>query len=244
MLIRYTPRATTPGQRLRRLLRAILYLPTRVRLFLDPAYPWINAGAVRYLRARLTPHMRGFEFGAGRSTVYFSRLMGSLVSVEHNEKWRRKVAALLQRFQIGNVTLAFVPPGADTPCGTGRPPIWEKLGLTPRNPEFAPYFDHILAYPDAHFDVVLVDGRARVECALNAMDKIAPGGLLVLDNSEWEKYAPIFEALKDWPHQDFENGVWRTTIFCKPPTGIPRPAPQPAGMAVLQHGVAAARATP
>ncbi|MEF3696118.1 methyltransferase domain containing protein [Desulfolutivibrio sp.] len=239
MLIRYTPRATTPGQRLRRLFRAVLYLPTRVRLLLDPAYPWINAGAVRFLRVHLTPHMRGLEFGAGRSTLYFSRLMDSLVTVEHNEKWRRKVAALLQRFEIANVTLAYAPPGEARACPDMRPPIWRKLGMTPRRPEFADYFDHILAYPDEHFDVVLVDGRARVECAINAMEKIAPGGFLVLDNSEWEKYAPIFEAFADWRRRDFENGVWRTTIFCKPPRGIPQTPSCPAVSPALQTAPAA-----
>jgi predicted O-methyltransferase YrrM len=219
MLIRYIPRATSPGQRLRRLARAVLYLPTRARLFLDPAYPWINAGAVRYLRAHLAPDMRVLEFGGGRSTIYFSRLAGSLVTVEHNEKWRRKVAALIERFGAANVTLTFLPPGAQAADGVARPPAWEHVGMTPRRPEFAAYFDHILGYPDEHFDVVLVDGRARVECALNAMDKIKPGGLLVLDNSEWEKYDPVSRAMAAWTRRDFENGVWRTTIFRKPAPG-------------------------
>ena len=53
MLIRYIPRATSPGQRLRRLARAVLYLPTRARLFLDPAAPFIlrraaGRGALRF----------------------------------------------------------------------------------------------------------------------------------------------------------------------------------------------------
>lgn len=225
MLIRYVPRAASPGQRLRRLVRAVLYLPTRARLLIDPVYPWINAGAVRYLRAHLAPGMRVLEFGGGRSTIYFSRLAGSMVTVEHNEKWRRKVAAMIERFGAKNVTLAFLPPDtapAETPPVRPRPACWEIIGHTPRRPEFAAYFDHILGYPDEHFDAVLVDGRARVECALNAMDKIKPGGILVLDNSEWEKYAPISRAMADWSRRDFENGVWRTTIFCKPlPDGGP-----------------------
>ncbi len=225
MLIRYIPRATSPGQRLRRLARAVLYLPTRARLLLDPAYPWINAGAVRFLRAALRPDMRGFEFGGGRSTLFFSRRVASLVTVEHNEKWRRKVSALLARFGVENVTLAFLPPGTATPGNTPRPAVWEALGVTPRRPEFAAYFDHILVYPDKHFDFVLVDGRARVECAINALDKIRPGGWLILDNSEWEKYAPIFQAAVAWQRRDFENGVWRTTVFVKPDTHIPRQGP-------------------
>ncbi|MFZ5812951.1 MAG: methyltransferase domain containing protein [Thermodesulfobacteriota bacterium] len=216
MLIRYVPRATSPAQRLRRLARAVLYLPTRARQMLDPAYPWINAGAVRFLRAGLRPDMRGFEFGSGRSTLFFSRRVASLVTVEHNEKWRRKVTALLMRSRAENVTLTFLPPGAATAVDTPRPAVWKSLGLAPRLPEFAAYFDHILSYPDEHFDFVLVDGRARVECAINAMEKIRPGGWLILDNSEWEKYAPVFQAAAAWKRRDYENGVWRTTIFLKP----------------------------
>ena len=63
---------------------------------------------------------------------------------------------------------------------------------------------------------MLIDGRARVECALNAMSRVRPGGFILLDNSEWEKYAPIFAAAADWTRRDFENGVWRTSILCRP----------------------------
>ncbi len=216
MLIRYVPRATSPAQRLRRLARAVLYLPTRARLLLDPSYPWINAGAVRFLHAGLRQDMRGLEFGSGRSTLFFSQRVASLVTVEHNEKWRRKVTALLERYRAENVTLTFLPPGAVTSMDTPRPAVWKSLGLAPRLPELAAYFDHILSYPDGHFDFVLVDGRARVECAINAMEKIKPGGWLILDNSEWEKYAPVFQAAAAWTRRDYENGVWRTTIFLKP----------------------------
>jgi hypothetical protein len=48
------------------------------------------------------------------------------------------------------------------------------------------------------------------------MEKIRPGGWLILDNSEGEKYAPVFLAAAAWKRRDYENGVWRTTIFLKP----------------------------
>ena len=41
---------------------------------------------------------------------------------------------------------------------------------------------------------------------------------MLLDNSEWEKYAPIFAAFSDWRRRDFENGVWRTSLLFKPDT--------------------------
>ena len=43
--------------------------------------------------------------------------------------------------------------------------------------------------PDASLDLVVVDGRARVECARRAMPKVKPGGLLLLDDTSRERYA-------------------------------------------------------
>ena len=220
MLIRYVPGGTGPGQRLRRAARAILYLPVRLRMALDPEYPWLVHGAVVRLRERLAPHMRGFEYGSGRSTLFFSRRVKSLVSLEHHAKWRRRVRSLLESQGVANVDYRFIPPappGADVTDGElKRPGIWNRLKHRPRKPEFTAYFDCILEFPEGHFDFVCIDGRARVECALNAFSKIKPGGFLVLDNSEWEKYRPIFQAAPDWERLDFENGVWRTTILIKP----------------------------
>ena len=220
MLIRYTPGRRAPGEVLRRLARAVLYLPTRCRLARDPCYPWLNAGAVRWLAGRLRPDMIGFEWGSGRSTAFFARRVARLVTVEHREKWRRRVAALLADQGLTNVDCRFLPPGDAPGRPQARPAIWQRLGHVHRKPEFAAYADAILDFPEQSLDFVSIDGRARVECALNAFDRLVPGGFLLLDNSEWEKYAPILAAVPDWARLDFENGVWRTTILRRPgPTG-------------------------
>lgn len=216
MLIRYTPGRTGPAERLRRAARALLYLPTACRLACDASYPWINAGAVRWLRRRLSPEMTGFEWGSGRSTLFFAARVAQLTSVEHKDKWRRRVAAALTARGITNVTLRFEPPRDDPGRPHARPGLWQALGYRPQKPEFNAYADAILDVAPDSLDFVSLDGRARVACALNALPRLRPGGFLLLDNSEWEKYAPIFVATAGWPRLDFENGVWRTTIVCRP----------------------------
>lgn len=216
MLIRYTPGKRGPGQGLRRAVRACLYLPTACRMALDPCYPWLNAGAVRWLAAHLRPDMTGFEWGGGRSTAFVARRVARLVTVEHKEKWRRRVLALLAREGIGNVECRFVPPGDAPGRPEARPDIWRATGYAPAKPEFAAYADAVLDFPPDSLDFALLDGRARVACAYNAFCRVKPGGFLLLDNSEWEKYAPIFAAVPDWERLDFENGVWRTSILRRP----------------------------
>jgi hypothetical protein len=199
------------------IIRRIFYTPVLVRTFLDKTYPWLNHGAVKWLRSNLTSEMMGYEWGSGRSTVFFAQFIKRLVSLEHKKKWFRKVRGLMEEYGLTNVEYYFIPPGEEpSPASAVRPPVWDDLKYTPRKPEFTAYFDHILQYPDESFDVVLVDGRARVECALNAVNKIKPGGFLILDNSEWEKYSPIFRVVIGWGRLVFKNGVWQTTIFQKP----------------------------
>ncbi|WP_246198113.1 class I SAM-dependent methyltransferase [Solidesulfovibrio aerotolerans] len=220
MLIRYTPGATGFFAGLRRAVRAVLYLPTAWRMAQNPCYPWLNAGAVRFLESHLTKRMTGFEWGGGRSTAFVARRVLTLVSVEHQPKWRRRTAALLASQALANVSCRFVPAGDAPGRPEARPDIWQRLSHVHGQPQYAAYTDAILEYPQDCFDFVLIDGRARVECAYNALSRVRPGGFLLLDNSEWEKYAPIFTAAAaaGWTRRDYENGVWRTSIFCRPET--------------------------
>jgi hypothetical protein len=45
------------------------------------------------------------------------------------------------------------------------------------------YIDEILNYDP--FDVIIVDGSHRYECAQQALKRLRPGGLIILDNSDW-----------------------------------------------------------
>ncbi len=38
---------------------------------------------------------------------------------------------------------------------------------------------------DAPFDVIIVDGIDRYDCAAQAVPKLKPGGMIILDNSDW-----------------------------------------------------------
>lgn len=195
--------------------RELLHLPVRLRMALDSDYPWLVAGSVEWLKGFLRPNMRGFEWGSGRSTLFFAMLSASLVSVEHKDKWFRRVSARLARRGLCNVEYLCRPPSLAAPPSSLRPVILEELGYQAK-PEFAAYADTVLDYPPEAFDYICVDGRARVECAMNAVERLKPGGALILDNSERAKYRPVFAVLAAWAKRSFANGVWETTIFLKP----------------------------
>ncbi len=65
------------------------------------------------------------------------------------------------------------------------------------------------------FDLVMIDGRGRVKSCETA--QVRPGGYLVLDNSERERYRPAIELLdsRGWERTDHWHVLrqWQTTIW-------------------------------
>ncbi len=57
--------------------------------------PWLSAGLIRWLEKHLRQPMHVFEYGSGYSTPFLERLATSLVSVEHDIRWYKKIKPLL-----------------------------------------------------------------------------------------------------------------------------------------------------
>jgi hypothetical protein len=159
--------------------------------------PWTSPASIRIFDQILEKDMRGFEYGSGSSTRYFAGLLGTLVSVEHDKLWYEKVKVQISSLQ--NVTYVYLP-----------------LDLSDPDVKTSDYPTYILNFPPEHFDFILVDGRLRVECCMNAVNSLKAGGILVLDNSERERYQAIFHLLKDWKMIQTTTGLTDTTFWFKP----------------------------
>lgn len=153
--------------------------------------PWISYDAIRILERHLTQESSVFEFGAGGSTLFFLDRVARVYSVEHNPEWinilRRVVAVEEQKRWCAYLC-------EPTPCQS-------ETHFTPSDPEgylsedemfigksFREYAMTINCFGASEFDVVLVDGRARPSCIMHSLDKVKPGGLLVVDNAERKYY--------------------------------------------------------
>ncbi len=195
-------------------LKAIYYSWLR----LHPDYPWLTYGAIRWLKRHLHPSMVGFEWGSGRSTLFFAQRVHKLYTVEHDRQWYETVRQMIQQAQLQDkVELILIPPHkpAFDPAKP-RTPWWAQSGYVPGKPQYAQYADAILQFPDAFFDFIVVDGRERVSCLLNAEPKLKPGGFLLLDNAERREYQPGILPYRTWRRLDFSNGLTISSIFLKP----------------------------
>lgn len=190
------------------------HLRQRAFQLAHPRAPWIVKQAWVHLEGVLRPDMVGFEWGCGRSTLYLADKIGELVSVEHNEAWYQKIRAEIERRGYRHVKLNFIPrldstEGVDWETWPGM----RRLGRLPRKPNFFNYFNKISEYPDGTFDLLLIDGRARLGCMATAVDKVKPGGIVVLDNSERDHYQEGFAFFEGRPRTTYSNGLWETTIW-------------------------------
>lgn len=158
--------------------------------------PWWTYQSVDVVDGFLTGlrgRARVFEFGSGASTVWLARRAGSVDSVEHVAEWAGRVEALLDASPglrcRPRIHVPDVPTSASPRTPSGAP---SGQGL-----DFTGYVS-VLAGSEGTFDLVLVDGRAREAALRAALRKVAPEGMVLLDDAQRPRYrAVVDEARRD-----------------------------------------------
>lgn len=157
--------------------------------------PLMPDSFIDWLEPRLTKQMRVFEWGSGNGSLWLSRRVGFLVSVEHHIHFNRAMRPILPP----NSRLIYIP-----------------LSSLDQYPKFIRHFHRKL-------DIIIVDGMERDKCIHEAVNHLAEGGCIILDNSDSE----AFEGQRWLTSQGFSSitlrGKYRwtedvphdTTVFFK-----------------------------
>lgn len=182
-----------------------------------PKEPWLSPDAIRAFKLLSQNLNLGLEYGSGRSTAFFAPFFEKYVSIEHEEAWFQQVKDQLS--DLTQVDYHLIKAEEEVPQQhlSSIEQIFTSADDFPvQDSLFKSYSDFVLSFDDEYFDFILVDGRARRTCALNALDKIKSGGILVLDNAERKRYAEVLEQLSDWPQIFTTTGLTDTLIWRKP----------------------------
>lgn len=180
--------------------------------------PWWSYRAIDVVEEFLAsrPDARVFEYGSGASTLWLSARAASVHTVEHDQPFAEVVRDLIS--DTDNVELLVVDAPPRTP---GAPAVTSaRAGST--SLDFTDYVASIERVPGP-FDLIVVDGRARVESFRAAIPHLAPGGMVLFDDVERDRYA----AALDEP--GFEVRVLRGLTPCLPfptSTALLRRAPR------------------
>lgn len=139
--------------------------------------PWMTSQESAALAEMLKPTFHVLEYGSGASTFWLSKRVQRISTVEHSCEWLNKVLPF-----PGNVDVIH------------RPPAWPCHGFGPAEP--GQFNDYVAAPAHLEPDLVLVDGRARVDCA-----RLWAGrATTILHDANRERYAelelrPIVDSL-------------------------------------------------
>ena len=118
--------------------------------------PWYTYPAIEYLSQFDYQDKKIFEFGCGYSSAFWASRALKVISVEDNPLWYNKWQ---QEFHQDNLEIKLREEGD----------IYE---------------DAILEDCEEKYDIIVIDGKRRVECCKTAILKLAQGGIIILDDSD------------------------------------------------------------
>lgn len=133
----------------------------------DPL-PWVTYSFIDFITPRLTKDLKIFEYGSGSSTLFYAKRVSKVVSVEHDEAWYNKI-------------VKSKPQNAEM--------IFSKL-------ERGGEYSKKAAALGEKYDIIIVDGRDRVNCCISSINALSANGVIVLDDSERKDYEKAGTFLK------------------------------------------------
>lgn len=169
-----------------------------------------EVSAIEHILLSKKPHADVLEWGTGGSTVHFTRFLRehgisyTWTGVEYNKRWHERVRTALEGDPDVHIELFDV--GNDENKQRDIP------------------MDEYVAYPATlgkKFDVIIVDGRKRRRCLLEAAKLLKPGGVALLHDARRSHYHCAFAAYPDsrivlwsglWQGRSEDPGLMRRFI--------------------------------
>src|SRR5271165_1734417 len=122
--------------------------------------PWVTYSFIDFIKERLNPKHKIFEFGSGNSTFFYAKYAERVVSVEHDKAWYDKII----NSKPENAELIY--------CELETNRDYCRMPVT----------------LEEKFDIIIIDGRDRVNCCNQSVNAVSDNGVIVLDDSERDFY--------------------------------------------------------
>lgn len=129
--------------------------------------PWFTYGAIELLQERLPKDAVIFEYGCGLGTKWWAKHSLHVDAVEHDQKWYEMISKSMPE----NVCLNLKE---------------LNKGYETASAEFG-----------KKYDVIIIDGKNRMDCVKTAIDHLTNRGVIVYDDTDREKNIGATQFLKD-----------------------------------------------
>jgi predicted O-methyltransferase YrrM len=131
--------------------------------------PYMNETEIVHLMKYINRNTSLLEVGGGGSTIFLSKYVKRIVTVEHNKSWGSEILKILQRNRRTNWSIHIAEPNFP-----------QQHPFQPAQPgQFDRYINHLKSLEET-FDVILIDGRDRVRSVEATVDKLKKGGYMII----------------------------------------------------------------
>lgn len=159
--------------------------------------PWYTYPAIEFVRGLKLDDCKVFEYGSGNSSIFWAGRVGEIIAVENDPAWADEVRAR----GVKNLRV-----------------ITSKVREE--------YINLPLAFGGG-FDIVIIDGRYRKECAEIAVGVVNNNGMIIFDNADWYPEACGIIRSNGWFQICFSglgpinSYAWTTAVFIKSSNKFP-----------------------
>ncbi|MDP3469203.1 MAG: FkbM family methyltransferase [Daejeonella sp.] len=154
--------------------------------------PWVTYSFIDFIADRIQKEHLVFEFGSGNSTFYYAKRAQKVVSVEHDKAWFDKISASKPL----NSEMIFCELQKDGEYSK----MPESIGIK--------------------FDIIIIDGRDRVNCSYNSLGALSEKGVIVLDDSERHQYSAAVNFLKNEGFRELSFSGISPGLFYRKSTSV------------------------
>ena len=134
--------------------------------------PWYTYPAIEYLSQFDYSDLKIFEYGCGYSSAFWAERAKKVISIEDKTDWFDKWK---NEFLYKNLDIR-----------------WRDEGVG---------YEAALFEDEEKYDVIIIDGKRRKECAASAVKALNQGGMIILDDSDRintsEEYVQAVKVLKE-----------------------------------------------
>jgi hypothetical protein len=134
----------------------------------DEFLPLMNYSIIDFLNKRIIKNIKFFQYGSGYSSIYYSKKVKDVTTIEYDIDWKNKVQFFFKKHNLDNLNVHIQAINENYP-----------KSIKTINPE-------------KKYNIILVDGRMRVEYSIEAISSLSENGVLILNNSSRDKYQEIF----------------------------------------------------
>lgn len=157
--------------------------------------PWYTRPCLEWLDTLDLKGKRVFEYGTGKSAMWYASRSAEVCGVDSNEEWFQ----FAQHF--GNYFLA----------DNEQDYIYEVYSAAS---------DYHESNPVRPFDLIIIDGDHRDECTEHALKCLKPGGILIIDNweqpsvepNDWTRTKELINDMKQVVYKEPTHPDWSSLV--------------------------------